>query len=216
MRLQDSLDQRKTNFESSASEEVVATMHRATDALIDSDILSKVPKKGQIVPSLTLPGPDGTRFSSQALLEKGPLVIHFFRGGWCPYCCLELDALSALNSDINNLGATLVAISPNTVNFAAETMEKMNLTFPILSDAGCETAARFGLAFKMPADLIELYKKFDIDLETINGNADWELPMPARFIVDRTGTIVDARVNADYTKRPEPLEIIDILKQITA
>ncbi len=125
---------------------------------------------------------------------------------------MELEALSALYPDIKRLGATLVGISPQTTEYSKETTEKNHLTFPILSDTGNETADLFGLVFKLPDDLSGLYRKFDINLEKANGNTDWELPMPARFIVDQTGTIADARVFADYTERAEPLEIIDILK----
>lgn len=98
--------------------------------------------------------------------------------------------------------------------FSKQLIEEHNLTFPILSDENNKVAAQFGLVFGLPEDLSGLYKKFDIDLEKANGNTAWELPMPARFILDSNGKIADSQAYTDYTQRPEPLKIIDILKSL--
>lgn len=127
---------------------------------------------------------------------------------------IELEALQALTFDIKNLGASLIAISPQIKEDAKDDPEKIDLRFPILSDVGNKVAAQFGLVFELPDDLKALYNKFGIDLEKSNGNPDWTLPMPARFIIDQQGIIVDSQVNTDYTKRPEPLGILTVLKNI--
>ncbi len=129
---------------------------------------------------------------------------------------MELEALQALHSDIRHLGASLIAVSPQVPEFAKMVTEKLNLTFPVLSDTGNKVAAAFGLVFDLPEDLIQLYRKFGIDLEKANGNTDWQLPMPARYIVGKNSRIIDSQINPDYTNRPEPLEIINILKGETS
>lgn len=98
--------------------------------------------------------------------------------------------------------------------FIKTTVDEHKLTFPILSDADNAVAKQFGLVFGLSEELSGLYRKFDINLEKTNGNTSWELPLPARFILDQKGTIVDCEANTDYTHRPEPLKIIDILKSI--
>lgn len=127
---------------------------------------------------------------------------------------LELEALAALASDIQTRGASLVVISPQVNDASKETAEKLELPFPVLSDTDNTVAGQFGLVFTLPGDLKVLYQKFGIDLEKANGNTDWQLPAPARFIVDQQGQIIDSTVNADYTRRAEPLEVIDILKSL--
>ena len=128
---------------------------------------------------------------------------------------LELEALQALNSDIKRHHATLIGVSPQLPEFHLELVEENKFDFDFLSDTGNRVASQFGLTFQLSEELTALYKKFGINLDKNNGNSDWELPMPARFIIDTTGAIVESQVNPDYTKRPEPLKIIDILKSLS-
>ncbi|GAH16992.1 unnamed protein product, partial [marine sediment metagenome] len=92
--------------------------------------------------------------------------------------------------------------------------KKHNLTFRVLCDNGNKVASQFGLVFSLPGDLRGLYSSFGIDLERFNGDASWTLPMPARYILDQQGRILSADVNPDYTRRPEPGDIIEILKAL--
>jgi len=127
---------------------------------------------------------------------------------------LELDALKKVTEEFKALGANFIAISPQLQSFNREFTEEKKLTFEILSDPGNEVAQRYGLTFKLPEDLKEIYVKFNIDLEKYNGDDSWTLPLPARLIIDQEGIIRYAEINADYTVRPDPEETIAALKKI--
>ena len=115
---------------------------------------------------------------------------------------------------IKSLGATLVAISPQLPSHNRELIKSRGLTFPILSDAGNKVAARFGLVFALPDYLRAIYATFPLDLATYNGDASWTLPMPARFVIDRSGIIRVAESDPDYTTRPEPEDTLAALRAL--
>jgi len=127
---------------------------------------------------------------------------------------MELEALQEIAADIKAKGASLVVISPQFEKYSKAMVKKHNLTFPLLRDEENQLASQLGLAFKLPDELAGLYSKFGIDLVRYNGNDLWSLPMPARFVLDQEGKVVSAEANPDYTQRPEPSEIIDVLKTI--
>ena len=127
---------------------------------------------------------------------------------------MELDALEKAVSEFKTLGATLVAISPQLQNYNREFIEEKKLTFEILSDPHNDVAQRYGLKFKFPDDLKEVYSRFNIDLPKYNGDDSWTLPLPARLIIDRNGIIRYAEINPDYTVRPDPVETTAALKEI--
>ena len=216
MSLQAKLDAFKADFESgkppySAPRPVVETMHRATAELIASGAANRAKKVGDPAPSFSLQDPEGRTFSSAELLKKGPLIVTFYRGVWCPYCNMDLQALEAAKPQFEKLGASLLAISPQTGSNSRKSMRQNQLSFPILSDPRGELAAAFGLRFQLPDYLIELYKGFKNDLPAINDDPSWTLPMPARYVIEQDGTIVYAEVNPDYTFRPDPEELIPVL-----
>lgn len=109
---------------------------------------------------------------------------------------------------------SVVAISPQLEEYSQQLVEKLHLTFPVLSDLGNTLAAQFGLAFALPEDLRQIYKGFGIDLEKFNGDATWTLAMPGRFIVDQQGKILNAEVHPDYTVRPEPSDIVRLMRHV--
>jgi peroxiredoxin len=216
MSLQAKLDAFKADFEGgkppyNAPASVIGIMHRATDELIASGAASRALKAGDRAPTFTLRDPDGTPVSSIDLLAKGPLVVSFYRGVWCPYCNMELQALQAALPDFQAAGASLVAISPQTAPNSWKSSRDNGLGFPILSDPRNDVAAAFGLRFRLPDYLIELYKGFKNDLPVINGDDSWTLPMPARFVIGQDGVILYAEVNPDYTRRPEPSDLLPAL-----
>jgi len=129
---------------------------------------------------------------------------------------LELDALKKATAEFDRLGATLIAISPQLQTYNRELREEKKLTFEILSDPGNQVSQRYGLTFQLPADLREVYLKFDIDLPKYNGDNSWTLPLPTSLIIDRNGIIRHAAINADYTVRPNPEETVAALKKILA
>jgi peroxiredoxin len=187
-------------------------MHRATRELIASGAPGHALKSGDPAPEFVLKDAEGRDFSCRAALENGPLILTFYRGVWCPYCNLDLQALQETLPSLIKKGAQLVAISPQTTSNSRKSQRENKVTFPILSDPGNQVAARFGLRFRLPAYLIDLYRDtFKNDLAQINGDSSWTLPMPARYVIGQDGLIVYAEVNPDYTKRPDPQELLSVL-----
>jgi peroxiredoxin len=221
MALQDRLDAFKADFESGRfalkpSKEALETMHRATTELIESCQAQRAKKAGDVAPSFVLNGPDGKPVSSRELLAKGLLVVSFYRGVWCPYCNLELQALQAAFPEIVARGASLVAISPQTAANSRKSQRDNKLGFPILSDVGSDVADAFGIRFALPDDLVALYKSFKNDLPAFNNDPSWVLPMPARYVIASNGIIAYADVNPDYTQRPDPSELLPVLDRLQA
>ncbi len=217
MSLQDKLDAFRADFEGNrAPPQVVAVMHKATADLIASGQAERALKAGAKAPEFALPDAHGATVRSADLLKKGPLVLTFYRGVWCPYCNMDLQAIEAAANDIRALGASLVAISPQTAPSRRKSERENGLSFPILSDHGNALAHQFGLRFRLPDDLIAVYKGFGNDLAIGNGEDSWTLPMPARYVVAADGTIAYAEVNPDYTRRPDPSELLPVLRRLKA
>ena len=221
MTLQAKLDAFKADFEAgkppyNVPYSVIETMHRATAELVASGAAARAIKAGDKAPSFTLSDPEGRPISSADLLARGPLVVSFYRGVWCPYCNMELQALQAALPAFETLGAALVAISPQTAPNSRKSVRQNDLGFPILSDPHNDVAAAFGLRFAMPAYLVDLYKELKNDLPAFNGDPSWTLPMPGRFVVAQDGTVLYAEVNPDYTRRPEPEDMLPALRNAAA
>jgi peroxiredoxin len=219
--LQSRLDAFKAEFEAgkppyNVAPAVIETMHRATDELIASGTAAHAIKAGDRAPRFTLDDPDGRPVASADLLARGPLVISFYRGVWCPYCNMELQALQAALPEFRALGASLVAISPQMPVNSRKSLRQNALDFPILSDPRNDTAAAFGLRFALPDYLVALYKGLKNDLPAFNGDPGWTLPMPARYVVAPDGTILYAEVNPDYTRRPEPEDMLPAIRRAAA
>jgi peroxiredoxin len=221
MSLQAKLDAFKSDFEAgkppySVPRSVIEAMHRATAELVASGAASRAKKAGEIAPSFSLKDPEGNVVSSNELLKKGPLVVSFYRGVWCPYCNMELQALEAAKSQFDKYGASLVAISPQTAPNSRESIRQNKLSFPIVSDVKGKVGAAFGLRFDLPDYLVELYKGLKNDLPAFNDDPSWTLPMPARYVIGQDGTILYSEVNPDYTHRPEPENMIPVLQRAAA
>jgi peroxiredoxin len=217
MTLQARLDAFKADFVAgkppyNAPAQVHVVMKRATDELIASGQAGRTLKVGDKAPVFTLNDPEGNPVSSAELLSKGLLVVSFYRGVWCPYCNMELQALEAALPQYLELGASLVAISPQVQANSRKSVRQNHLSFPILSDAKSQVAEAFGLRFKLPDYLVDLYKGFGNDLPTFNDDPSWVLPMPGRFVIGQDGLIKYAEVNPDYTQRPEPTDLLPALR----
>lgn len=194
-----------------APAEVFAAIEAANAKLEISGIAGRALKAGDGIPDFDLPDATGKVVRSADLLAAGPLVISFYRGSWCPYCSLELKTLQQNLSEFRARGATLVAISPQTPDESLTTKEKNELAFPVLSDAGSKVARKFGLVFTLDETLKPIFKAFGIDLLAHNGVDTWELPIPATYVVAKSGKIVSACVDVDYRNRAEPAEILKSL-----
>lgn len=216
--LQDRLDAMRTHFENDLlPAEAVTIMHAATAELEASGQAERALKAGDLAPDFALEDADARSVSLAALLEDGPLVLTFYRGVWCPYCNEDLKAVEAAASQIRDAGATLAAISPQLAASNRKAQRDNGLSFPVLSDHANTVAAAFGLRFRLPDPLIDLYRnRFNNDLSIVNGEPSWTLPMPARYVIAPDRTILYADVNADYTRRPDPSELMPPLRQSRA
>ncbi len=221
MSLQAKLDAFKADFEAgkppySVPRSVIETMHRATAELIESGAAQRAKKAGDVAPAFSLKDPEGKVVNSADLLKRGPLVLSFYRGVWCPYCNMELQALEAAKAKFEKYGASLLAISPQTAPNSRKSMRQNELSFPILSDVKGKVGAAFGLRFDLPDYLVDLYKQLKNDLPAFNDDPSWTLPMPARYVIGRDGIILYSEVNPDYTRRPEPEDMIPALQRAAA
>ncbi|MDF3128845.1 peroxiredoxin-like family protein [Kiritimatiellaeota bacterium B1221] len=176
---------------------------------------SEALKVGEKAPAFVLPGPKGERVSMLDLLEQGPLIVTFYRGGWCPYCNLQLNALQARLDDFHALGAKLVAISPQVPDNSLSENEIRGMDFYVLSDQDAKVAAQYGVAWEVPAFLRDHMRvDRELDLEVINNGNGKILPIPATFIVGKDGVVSWRFVDVDYRTRAEPEEMIDALKML--
>jgi peroxiredoxin len=221
VRLQDKLDAMREDFENGRfrlvpTRDQLDAMQRATQSLVDSKHADYALKAGDTAPEFTLQDADGASVSSRVLLARGPLVTTFYRGVWCPYCNYDLQALEEVRPEIEARGSSLVAISPQVPVNNRRSQRDNKLGFPILSDPGTAVAAEFGLRFALPEDLIEVYAQFGNDLPRINDDPSWVLPMPARYVIGTDGVIAYAEVNPDYTRRPDPSELLPVLDRLRA
>ena len=218
MSLQEKLDAFKADFEAGKEpyrvpRSVVETMHRATAELEASGQVERARSVGARAPEFALPDGGGEIVRSSDLLAQGPLVVSFYRGVWCPYCNTELQALEAFLPQIREQGGALVAISPQSAANSRKSARQNKLSFPILSDQGNEAAATFGLRYQLPDYLIELYQQLGNNLPLVNGDPSWTLPIPGRYVIGQDGLILYAGINADYTQRPEPEDMLPALRQ---
>ena len=217
MSLQAKLDTFKADFDGNkAPPEVVAVMHRATAALAASGQAERAKKQGDVAPAFVLPDADGASVDSAALLAKGPLIVTFYRGIWCPYCNMDLQAIEEIAGAVRAAGASLVAISPQQAANSRRSQRENKLSFPILIDQGGTVAEAFGLRFQLPDELVAVYKGFGLDLPSFHGEPSWSLPMPARFVIATDGRIAYAEVHPDYTRRPEPSDLLPVLERLKA
>ena len=212
MGLQQQLDAFKAEFTRTAP----AGRPALYDAKIE-DLRASFPQEralgpGDPAPAFTLPNPQGQMVSLDEILRTGPAVVTFYRGGWCPYCNIQLRAYQAVLPEISALGARLVAISPQLPDGSLSTAELNALTFDVLSDAANEVAHRFGLVWKLPEELRAALRSNDKALPGINGDDSWALPVPATYVIARDGRVALAAIEVDYRKRLDPDAILAALR----
>ncbi|MGR3277931.1 peroxiredoxin-like family protein [Acaryochloris marina NIES-2412] len=192
------------NVRQKAPENVFSTMEAATAKLAATGITDQALQPGQTMPDFELPDATGKLVSSSEFRTQGLLLISFYRGNWCPYCNLELQALQAHLDKITAQGATLVAISPEAPDQSLTTQEKFDLKFPVLTDIGNKVARQFGLVFTLDESLRPIYESFGIDVPTHNGDQSFELPIPATYLIAADGTVLNRFIDVDYRERLAP------------
>lgn len=194
--------------------EALAVMDQATAQVAASGIADSSLGVGAKAPDFSLPDATGTEVSLSSLLAEGPVVLTFYRGGWCPCCSTELRALQAKLAEITAAGATFVAVSPQTPDSSLSTAEKLEPAFPVLSDEGNRVADSFGLVFTLPEALREVYAGFGLDLLAANGDDTFRLPIPATYVLRTDRTVAWRFAEADYTKRAEPDDVLAALQAL--
>ena len=191
--------------------ETQAIHARAVAALKQQNVAANILPVGAKIPQFQLQDHDGKKAFSSELLIKGRLVLCFIRGRWCPFCVAQMETINLILPQIEQAGATLAAISPQTVQQSFFMRDQHKLRFPFLSDAGNKVAREFALTYRVPDEQKAIYQRSFVNLPFVNGDASWELPVPATYIIDRDSTVLYASANEDYTDRPEPEEIVRLL-----
>ena len=224
--LQPRLDEITQNTRKLVQEERLAIGERAVADLFESGIEERALKVGDMAPAFALPDAiSGKIIKSSDLLSLGPLVIDFFRGRWCPYCVTELETWRDLQPRLRELGALVVAISPQTLRQSDFTVQQHGIPFPLLRDEGCTLAEKFGVAYALTPEMQRYYRSILVNIPFINAGRnvmasadaalerDWMLPIPATFVVNREGIITFAEAHADFRVRPEPEEVLAALQR---
>jgi peroxiredoxin len=188
-----------------------AAYSHLVDWLRTTDVASQALSVGDVAPDFLLPDADGRLVSSEQLRREGPLVVSFFRGGWCPFCIAELCALQAERSAFDRLKAKLVVLSPDTGGFPRQLRKDYSLDLTILSDVDYGVAMSYGVLFSVPAETKAFYAGLGLDFASRHGSSVWMLPLPATYVIDRDGRIVSSFVEPDFTIRQEPGEILQAL-----
>jgi len=216
MTLKDELDQQLAKFKQRASAELIETIQDGVDELIENGIASRAVGEGNTAPDFNLPNVHGKPVALSALLARGPVVLTFYRGGWCPYCNLQLRAYQRILPQIRDLGAQLVAVSPEPPDESLSTAERNELEFEVLSDVSADAARAYGLLFDFSDRLKQAYIGMGRDLSAVNADGQWHLPIPATYVIDRDGRIELAYVDPEYRNRLEPADVISALKRLQA
>ena len=194
-------------------EEMQQVIDQGVRDVAASGVLESALKEGASAPDFELPNARGVQTRLSDLLKSGPVVLTWYRGGWCPYCNIQLHAYNKALPEFKTAGGQLVAISPEIPDSSLSTTERQSLQFEVLSDAGNKVAEQYGVAYTVPSEISELFKG-RIDLAGYNGDNSNRLPLAVTYVIDTARTIRYAFVDADYRKRAEPTDILRVLREI--
>jgi peroxiredoxin len=215
--LSNQLAEYRTSWRVRVPAERQAVMDQHVAHLAESGIAHSAKQVGDRAPAIRLRDQHGKDFDIATLLAKGPVVVTFYRGGWCPFCNLELKAYQAALPRMASAGASLVAISPEKPDDAVTTAEKNALTFPVLSDIGQQVGKAFGVVYAFTDEVRTVYDGFKLDIPSKNGAPDdWSLPLSATYVIGRDGVILFADTRVDYRERTDPLEVLRVLEHRVA
>ncbi len=204
----------KALWTSRATAEVRAAYDEFLERLDAGQVAAEACKAGDAMPSFSLPNAEGRVVGSDELLARGPLVVTFFRGDWCPYCAATLKALEDVLPNLSRAGGTLVAMTPETGGRALAMKRSHDLHYEVLVDVDLAIAMAFGIVFRMPPLYADLLRRRGVDLAERSGNPAWLLPVPAAFLIGTDGIVRRSWVNIDFLQRAEPAEILHALEQL--
>lgn len=211
--LKDTLDSRKNSWEQKADSAKKKLYARGIDAIVKEGIIANALKNDDKAPDFELQNAEGKKVVLSEYLEKGPVVLTWYRGGWCPYCNITLHYLQTYLPQIQAQGANLLALTPEVPDSSLSTIEKHNLEFEVLSDLGNAVAKKYGVVFKLIPELAISYQNA-FDLHSYNGDQSDELPLAATYIINKEGIIVFTFLSSDYRERAEPSEVLSALKRL--
>ena len=211
--LQDALNARKANFEKSAPEQLKVIYADGISSVAHSGVLEHAKNVGDQAADFELTNAVGEKVTLTDYLARGPVVLTWYRGGWCPYCNLTLHRLQEELPNFKAEGANLLALTPELPDKSISTSEKHGLQFEVLSDVGNKVAREYGIVFKLTDGVASSYQKA-FDLHSTNGDESDELPLAATYVIDTDGTIRYAFLDADYRNRAEPAAILEALKKL--
>jgi peroxiredoxin len=212
MSLKEQLTQFRAGWYQRVPAERQAVIERHINHLRTSGIVRTMLKAGDRAPAIVLGNAKGKAVDVGLLLKQGPVILTFYRGGWCPYCNLELKAYQDMLPEIDAAGASLVAISPEKPDDSLTTAEKNGLAFEVLSDVGQKVGRAFGLVYNFTDELRGAYQGFGLDIPARNGApGEWALPVSATYVIGRDGTIIYAHTDVDYRDRADPRDVLEVL-----
>lgn len=210
-KLQEALDTQKKTWTSEASEHKIKVYEEGLKAVDKSKIILKAKQVGDAAPDFKLPNASGKTVTLKDFLKKGPVILIWYRGGWCPYCNITLQFLQRALPDFKNEGANLIALTPELPDNSISMKEKNRLDFEVLSDIGNQIGKLYGVVYQLTAEVAEFYQN-GFGLHEYNGDESNELPLAATYIIDSKGMIRYAFLDIDFSKRAEPSEITAFLK----
>lgn len=211
--LREKYNQYIQKFKEATPDDIQQKMKRAIEELEQSEDGNGL-SVGDQAPNFTLPDAKGGTVELYEQLKQGPVVLTFYRGGWCPYCNMELRQYQQILDDIHEAGGELVAVSPEDPDHSLSTTEKNDLQFHVLSDVGNNVADEFNLVYPLPDYLVDVYKEKGLRVDEHNGDDTWTLPVSATFIIDTDGKVAYEYTKEDYKDRAEPSEVLDHLKNV--
>lgn len=209
-----SLADKLAEIRAKAGDRIKGVNDRLVERLIAAETAEHALKAGDKCPDFTLPTAEGGLERISDVLERGPAVVSFYRGQWCPFCSAELEALHVAEPQIRAGGAQLVAITPEAGGLALKVKRERKFGFDILCDLDNGVALQFGLVFRVPDEAVAFFNEVRHSLPTIYDNNSWFLPIPATYIVARDGTIAHSYVNPDFRYRLDPSEIVRVLSEL--
>lgn len=210
--LKSQLDERKNAFSAKAPEATKAIYGTGIEAVAESGILEQAMQVGDSAPDFSLNNSRGETVRLSDYLKKGPVVLTWYRGGWCPYCNLTLHAMQKELPEFQAQGANLLALTPEVPDQSLSTAEKNELEFEVLSDIDSQVARNYGIVYKLTDEVAQIYEE-KFGLSAYNGNDSNELPLAATYVINPDGKIVYAFLDADYRNRAEPSAITEALKK---
>jgi peroxiredoxin len=214
MRLDDRTEALKARFFAETDAGITERVGAGLAALAEVHPAGHAIGTGAYAPDFELAAVRGGAVRLSGQLPAGPIVLCFYRGGWCPFCSLELQAWQAQLDDLRRAGGRLLALAPEAPAATEARARSDGLEFTLLTDTDQAVAARYGLVFDLPGAAREAQALLEAPLDRLNADGSWRLPVPATYVIDGNGVIAWSFVEDDYTRRAEPAEVIEAVRAL--